>query len=178
MGLLDILLLIVIGLSVFEGLKRGLIRQLIQLGGFIAAYIVASRYGAAFGQTLSDVLKFEEYAASLEVPYLNVNEVSNILSNALGYIILFFAVLLAAWLLSILLGAVTKMPVLGAMDRVGGLVVGLLRGALIVLVMVWILNLLPIPWIDGAVESSKIAQVFLGVAPGIYQRLRDIVGVG
>lgn len=176
MGLLDIILLIVIGLSVFEGLKRGLIRALVQLGGFIAAFVVASRYGVAFGQTLSGVLKVEEYAASLDVPYLNVDSVANILYNVLGYILLFFGVLLAAWLLSILLGAVAKVPVLGAMDKVGGLVVGLLRGCLIVLVVVWILNLLPIPWITGAVESSLIAQALLGLAPGLYQRLRDIIG--
>ena len=80
----------------------------------------------AFGQTLSGVLKIEDYAASLESPFLNVDAVANILYNSLGYIILFFAVLLAAWLISIILGAVGKAPVLGAMDRVGGLVVGLL----------------------------------------------------
>ena len=63
MGLLDIILLIVIGLSALEGLKRGLIKLLVQLGGVIAAFIVASRYGVAFGQTLSGVLKIEDYAA-------------------------------------------------------------------------------------------------------------------
>ncbi|MGI6364980.1 MAG: CvpA family protein [Bacillota bacterium] len=176
MGLLDIILLIVIGLSALEGLKRGLIKLLVQLGGVIAAFIVASRYGVAFGQTLSGVLKIEDYAASLESPFLNVDAVANILYNSLGYIILFFAVLLAAWLISIILGAVGKAPVLGAMDRVGGLVVGLLRGCLIVLVAVWILNLLPIPWAETAVQSSQIAQTFLSIAPGLYQRLRAMIG--
>jgi len=178
MSLLDIILLIIIGLSVFEGIKRGLIRQLIQLAGVIAAFVIASRYGVALGQMLSGVLKFEEYAASLNTPFLNPEAVASILYNALGYIILFFAVLLAAWIIAAVVGTVAKLPVLGAMDKVGGLAIGLIRGALIVLVAVWILNLLPIPSIESAVQSSQIAQVLLGVAPGLYQRLRDLIGSG
>lgn len=178
MSTLDIILLVVIGLSVFGGLKSGLIKQLIQLGGIIVAFVLASLYGVAFGQLLSGALNLETFAASLNTPFLDVGAVANVLYNSLGYIVLFFAVLLAAWLIAKVVGTVAKLPVLGTLDRIGGLGLGLLRGALIALVAVWILNLLPIPWTENAIDSSSIASFLLSVAPGLYQRLAEMIGVG
>lgn len=178
MKVLDIILLVVIGLCMIDGLKRGLSRQLLELGGVVAAFIIASRYGVALGQVLSRVLKLENYASTLDNPFLNVDAVATTLYNALGYILLFIAVVITARLLAVAVGAVAKLPVIGTADKAGGLAVGFLKGALIVLVAVWILNLLPIPQVAKAVESSKIAHVFLAVAPGLYQRLRDLIGAG
>jgi uncharacterized membrane protein required for colicin V production len=178
MNLLDIILAFILGISIFEGLRRGLTRQLMELGGIIAAFIIASRHGVAFGQVLSGILKLEEYASTLNNPFLNVDAVATILYNSLGYFLLFAAVLIATKLIAIALGVVAKLPVIGTVDKLGGMVAGLLKGAFIALVLVWILNLLPIPAVMEAVDSSRVAQVFLGVAPGIYQRLKDMMGAG
>ena len=176
--ILDIILVSIIGISIFEGLRRGLTRQLLELGGVIAAFIIASRHGVAFGQVLSGILKFEGYAESLNNPLLNVEAVADVLYNSLGYFLLFIIVLIATRFLAIALGTVAKLPVIGTVDKLGGLVAGLLKGALIALVVVWILNILPIPSMTSAVEASKTAQIFLSIAPGLYQRLSDMIGAG
>lgn len=178
MNWLDIVLLAVIGLSIFEGLKKGLTRQLLELGGLIIAYLVASSYGSAFGEVLSGVLKPENYAANISNPFLNVDSILVILYNALGYFVLFIAVLIATRFLAIALGSVVKVPVIGTVDKFGGLGVGIIKGVLIALVLVWVLNLLPIPSIEEVVESSRTAQTFLNIAPGLFRHLRDAISAG
>lgn len=177
MNLLDLTLLVVIALCIFEGLRRGLVKQLLDLAGVIIAFIVASRYGALLGEKLT-VLKLEKYAETLNSPFLNVETISEILYNSLGYILVFLGVLIAVRLLTVVLEAVTKLPVLGTLDKIGGLAVGAIKGCLIALAAVWILNLLPVPSVMLAVQSSGIAQKFLEVAPGLYQRVRDIISSG
>src|SRR5690554_941901 len=176
--MLDIILLVIIGLCLFEGLRRGLLRQLVELGGLIAAFILAAQFGVAFGKLLSGVLKLENYASTLNNPLLDVDSVANILYNVLGYVAVFLLVLIASRILAIVLNGVAKLPLIGTADKIGGIVAGLVKGALIALAANWGLDLLPIPFITDAVASSHVSQFFLGIAPGLYQQLRDLLGAG
>jgi len=93
------------------------------------------------------------------------------LQNILGYVLLFFLVLAAAKLLSFIFKSLSHIPVLGTLDTLGGVIFGFLKGALITLVIVWILSLLPIPRVMDFMESSLFAPVLLNIAPGIYERV-------
>jgi len=182
MNLLDIILLVFVGLCVFGGLKRGLVSQVLDLAGVVVALIVSSSYGGAFGQWLSGFLNLEKFATKLitgdgtsgiigGIVEGLIPDVLSSLYNILGYAFLFLIVLAAFKLVSVLIGAVAKLPVLGALDKVGGVVLGFVKGFLIALVAVWILNLLPIPWAMENMASSTLAQALLKIAPGLYQRV-------
>lgn len=187
MNLLDIIILLFIGVSVVAGFKRGLVKQLLELVGIVIALVVAARYGVAFGQKLSGFLNLEKFATNITARILDVDpsglvadvvinsvpSITELLYNFLGYVLLFFLTLGAVKLLAFLLEAVTKLPVLGTVDKVAGVVLGLIKGFLIALVAVWILNLLPIPWAMEAMESSTVAQTLLSIAPGLYERIFD-----
>jgi len=179
---MDLILLAIIVFCVWGGLKSGLIKQLLDLVGVVIALFVAARYGAAFGQKLSGYIDLEKIAARFIVGKTEGGLVSGIVEGAmpkiigglqdiLGYILLFFLVLGIVKLAALVLGMVFKLPVLGAVDKVGGMVLGLLKGGLIALVTVWILNLLPIPWVMENMESSIVARTLLGVAPGLYKQV-------
>lgn len=187
MNLLDFIILVFIGACMIGGLKRGLVRQVLELVGIVVAFIVAARYGVAFGQMLSGFLNLDNLAAKVTASVLNIDlgglvgdlvtsavpAITGLLFNFLGYILLFFLTLAAAKLLAMLIGAVAKLPVLGTVDKVAGVALGFLKGALIALAAVWILNLLPIPWAMEAMESSIAAHYLLSIAPGLYQRIFD-----
>ncbi|HOB34812.1 MAG TPA: CvpA family protein, partial [Bacillota bacterium] len=80
-----------------------------------------------------------------------------------------------ARLAAVAVGSIARVPVLGTMDKLGGLVVGAVRGALIVLALVWVLNVVPIPSLENAVGSSGIARAFLQVAPRLYQHIKEVI---
>lgn len=187
MNLLDIIILLFIGVSVVAGFKRGLVKQLLELVGIVIAFIVAARYGVAFGQMLSGFLNLEKFATNITARILDVDpsglvadvvissvpSITELLYNFLGYILLFFLTLGVVKLLAFLMETVTKLPVLGTVDKVAGVALGLIKGFLIALVAVWILNLLPISWAMEAMASSTVAQTLLGIAPGLYERIFD-----
>ena len=53
MNLLDLLILVFLAFNLIVGWKRGLVSQIISLAGVLAAFFLASRYGAALAAGLA-----------------------------------------------------------------------------------------------------------------------------
>ena len=77
--------------------------------------------------------------------------------------IAFFAVLIAWSVLSHTLDLVAKLPVLSTVNAWGGGAVGLVKGALIVFIAVWLLRDSYIP--QEAVEQTRLLKFFCTVSP-------------
>lgn len=75
----------------------------------------------------------------------------------------FFAVLIAWWFLSHALDLVARLPVLSTVNAWGGGAAGLVKGALVVFIAVWLLRDGCIP--PAAVEGSRLLQFFATVNP-------------
>lgn len=78
----------------------------------------------------------------------------------------FFAVLIAWWFLSRALDLVARLPVLSTVNAWGGGAVGLVKGALVVFIAVWLLRDGCIP--PAAVEGSRLLQFFATVNPLLF----------
>ena len=79
------------------------------------------------------------------------------------FAIAFFAVLIGWWFLSHALDLVAKLPVLSTVNAWGGGAVGLVKGALIVFIAVWLFRDSYIP--PEAVEGSFLLKFFATVSP-------------
>jgi membrane protein required for colicin V production len=106
-----------------SGLLHGLVRQLFSIGGILAGHLLGIRYYAAAQKTLD-----------LTFPY----------SEVAGYAVVF----LAAYLLVRLIGGLVEGKVRGSelsvFDRMAGMAAGLLKGALLsVLVVFLLVGMLP-----------------------------------
>ncbi len=112
---------IVVGVILIYGLVRGLFRGLVKevssiigvLGGFLAAY---SFYGIAGGY-LSGVVSSPAYR------------------NLLAFFLIFCGVVVLVNVLAIVIKYLLKIVFLGWLDRLGGVVFGFIKGALIVSVL-------------------------------------------
>ncbi len=113
----DILILVILGYSLVRGLFRGLVKEVSSivgvLGGFYAAY------------TYYDVL------AGLLAGFINDKSYLNILS----FLIIFCGVLIAVGVLGVIIKYLLNIAFLGWIDRIGGVVFGVLKGVLIVSVL-------------------------------------------
>ena len=79
------------------------------------------------------------------------------------FAVAFFAVLIAWFFLSHTLDLVAKLPVLSTVNAWGGGAVGLVKGALIVYIAVWLLRGSYIP--PAAIEGSYLLKFFVSAIP-------------
>jgi|ETNmetMinimDraft_21_1059911.scaffolds.fasta_scaffold31120_2 membrane protein required for colicin V production len=130
-----IILAIVIASSVY-GLMRGFARELLALGAWVAGYFVARM----FGYQLSGVMESWIDSALIRV--------------SVAHVVLFVATLVIAGLIINMVSKLIAMTGLTATDHLFGMVFGVIRGGLIVVIIVSLLSLTPISgdaWWQGSV---------------------------
>jgi membrane protein required for colicin V production len=123
----DYLIVIVIALSMLIGLWRGLLREVISLATWIAAFAIA--------------FLFAEDGAVHLAPYLDVPS----LRVAAAFGGLFLATLLLGGLVGIVASQLVDYTGLTGTDRVLGMVFGLGRGAVVIAILVLAAGLTPLP---------------------------------
>jgi membrane protein required for colicin V production len=138
-SLLDLLVVIVLGVSVAAGFVAGFARVGI---GFAAAI-----FGVVFG--------FWFYGVPAEWVHRYIK--STTVSNIIGFMLVFWAILMAGALLAKLCSKLFKWTGLSWLDRLLGAVFGLVRGALIVVALIAVLlAFTPKPMPNWMVTSATL----------------------
>jgi membrane protein required for colicin V production len=139
MTVIDIAVLAVVAISVLLGVMRGLVREVLALVAWVAAFL------------LSNFLAPE--AAKLLPQGMGSEEVRLLAS----YVVVFIIVLVALSVLAILASKLVKVVGLGASDRVVGGVFGFVRGVLVVMILVLLAGLTALPrqpaWRNGMLSG-------------------------
>ncbi len=146
----------ILALSVLMGLWRGLISEVFSLGVWIAAVWVAWMFG-------DDVAAL--FADSVSLPSARM---------VLGYGACFFAVLILGAILNFALHKLVEGTGLSGSDRLFGMVFGLVRGVLVIVIGVMLLGFTPFPR-DPWWQQSQLLPSFRSAAEWLGQRLPDTV---
>ncbi|MGB4703703.1 MAG: CvpA family protein [Candidatus Saccharicenans sp.] len=149
---LDYLILIILLITFIIGLVKGLIRQLIGLLAVVAGVILAARHypwlsWKLYGRVESDFWR-----------------------NGLSFLLIFFAVLLAGWLLGFVLSKLMKGTLSLANHLLGGFL-GLLKGALIGAVIVF--AMLSFNFQREAIIGSRLVPVVVQVSRTLVVLIPD-----
>jgi membrane protein required for colicin V production len=124
----DYAVMAVIGLSATRGMWRGLLSEAFGLIGWIAALFIAGHF------------------VGVVVPYIPANWPGGALTQWLiAFLLVVAAVLLVSSVLSALLTRITEVTGLRGVDRSLGLLFGLARGAILVVVLVALAGLTELP---------------------------------
>ena len=96
------------------------------------------------------------------------------LSNILSFVIIFIGVILFFRLLEIILSRITALLLLNWINILGGMLFGFIRGVIIVGILFFILNWIPVPEvIQGEMNKSFLAPFFIKGLAFIYESFRD-----
>ncbi len=156
MTIFDYTVLIIIGLSVIFSVMRGLVKEVLGILGWIAAFYI--------GRTYTDQL----------LPMMPADIPSDSLKVLAAFLVLFLATLLLTSLLAIAVSAIFKKIGLGWLNRVLGALFGLLKGMLIVCILVFFAGLTELPkdtrW-KNAMFSAPIEALVLSMLPWLPQDL-------
>jgi membrane protein required for colicin V production len=145
MNVADIAIVVIVAISVVIGLIRGFVVEVLSLGVWIAAVVLAF----AFGPEVAGW-----FGASIELPSARV---------ALGYAAVFFSVLILGAIFVYLMRKLVQGTGLSGTDRVLGMMFGLARGAVVVVVLVLLLGFTPMPR-DPWWQESRALPAFQALA--------------
>jgi membrane protein required for colicin V production len=127
----------VLGLSIFLSLWRGFVCEALSLLGWIAGFILASRYSPWLASYLSDLIS------------------GDVVRQVLAFLGVMVATLIATSLVSRLLQSVIQAVGLSFFDRILGSAFGLVRGVVVLLIMAYALKLLA-PQTQDAMDQSVL----------------------
>jgi membrane protein required for colicin V production len=139
----DYIVLAILGVSAFLGLLRGLVKEVLSLIAYVLAFVAAVWWGPTVSVWIATYID------------------NAMLRTAVAYGAVFIVVLLLVGLANITLSALIKKTGLTPADHGLGGMFGLLRGALIVLVLVGLAGYTELPkepWWQEARLSRSIVQ--------------------
>ena len=119
---IDTVIIIVVAISSAFGLWRGLVKELLSLLSWIAALLVARVYGEPLARLLVNMIESES------IRYVT------------AFVLLFVIVIMIGTLINHFVAKLFTVTGLKFLDRLLGVVFGLARGTVIVLVILFILN--------------------------------------
>jgi membrane protein required for colicin V production len=158
MNWLDIVILVILAIAAFTGLKAGIIKVLFTIVGIIVGVILAGRFSDDFAGVLTfidpDWAKIAAFA------------------------IILVAVLVISGILAALLSKLISLVLLGWVNRLAGAILGIVVGAIFcsAILAIWVKYL----GIGDAVSGSALARflldtfpIALGLLPSEFDSVRD-----
>jgi len=143
MTVIDIVVLAIIGISVVYGVFRGLVREVLALLAWVAAFLLANLLAPDAAKLLPQAMASEE------------------IRLLVSFVAVFIVVLVGLSVLAILASKLVKVVGLGPADRVVGGFFGLARGWLVVMILVLLAGLTSLPrqpaWRNAALSGPLVA---------------------
>ena len=152
MNWLDIVLVVVIAVLAFMGLRIGLIKAVLSLVGMIVGVILAGRYYTP----LSEQLSFIPHAGAAKI---------------VAFVIILVGVMVIASILAWLLKWAVSLVMLGWVNRAGGAVFGFVLGAIFCGAL--LATLAKFLGIEAVISESGLAAVLLHYFPIVLALLPD-----
>lgn len=156
MTLFDYAVLLIVGISVLLSLIRGLVREMLALLAWLVAFAVASLFAAQAAPLIGGLIPSAQ------------------LRMLAAFLALFLVTLIAMSLLAIVLSKLVSAAGLGLLDRGLGVVFGLARGLVIVMVAVLAAGLTPAPrqpeWRNAAF-SAPLEAAAVSIKPWLPEEL-------
>jgi membrane protein required for colicin V production len=151
---LDFVIVAVIVWSAFAGLMTGLVREVVGLIAVVAGVFLAGK----FYQRLADDIKI-----------VHEGTLVNQLAAFLG---IFAATVLAGQIATGVLKGAVSLLMLGPLDRLGGLALGIVTGCMVVELLLIAFAALPAAgWMSSALDHSLLAPIFLSGVPWLLKLL-------
>ncbi len=163
MTLFDFLLLIAIFGFMWFGFWFGAIHMVGGLIGTIAGSWLAGHYYDTLSLVISNIL-------GINSPWLNLIcfiKIFVLVNRLIGFIF---------YILDKTFGFLSRLPFIKTIDRLGGLVFGLLEAVMVIGLTLYFASRLPLPMLfENAVAASRVAQRLITMASVLVPLLPDII---
>jgi uncharacterized membrane protein required for colicin V production len=153
-NVIDIAVLIIIGVNLIIGIRRGLSGELAALVGTVAAFGLGAHLLSPFGAWLNGHTRLGERPA-----------------QALAFISVAVGVIIVMILLRLLLGKLMKISFEPTLDKIGGFAAGLIRSCVLVLIIVVSVLMCPNDYLNRKFGEESV--VGRSIAKYVMPRVED-----
>lgn len=174
--LLTLGILLIFGIALYSGAKRGLILQLIMTVGYVLSFWFALRYYQQLREPLEMIVPYPH--ASLSDTFVLFSREAGLQLDRVFYNGVAFVFILAiGWLLTRLLGGlfgfVTELPLLKQVNMAGGAVLNFIVNYIGVFLLLFILSTVPMKVIQKQIEQSKLSQLIVARTPQLSSQVYE-----
>ncbi|MFZ4450614.1 CvpA family protein [Salibacterium aidingense] len=175
--MLSLLIVLILIISFFIGLRRGFILQLIHLVSFFIALYIAFTFYQELAQYLRLWLPYPEISNDgdnvVEMMVASF-DLEAVYYNGISFFLLFFAAKILLQIVGSMLDFVSRLPVLRMVNRWLGGVLGLVETYLILFVLLITAALMPIEALQQAIDQSMAAKMIINDTPFLSSWLKDL----
>ncbi len=157
MSTVDAMLLILLSFGAYSGYKTGLIIEVIAIFAFVLGIIGGFKLLYVGMDLLSSW--YDGFGNLLPI---------------IAFIVIFLIILVLINIIGRVLKKVIDWTPLGAMDNIAGAVVGILKWAFGLSIMIWILTTIKLQLPDAWLKNSSVYPVIQGVAPKVMEWISSI----
>lgn len=171
--MLNIVIIAILLISFWVGLKRGFILQIIHLASFLVSIFVAYTLYKDVASYLRLWIPYPSFSADGIVPLLlEAVPLETFYYNAIAFVLLFFATKIVLNMVAKLLNFVKYIPFLRTVNGVLGGILCFVQFYFILFVLLHVSNLLPIEAVQEEIGQSFIANVIMNHTP-IFSNMLD-----
>ena len=156
MNSIDVTILIILGFFCIKGFFRGFIMEIFTLVGLVLAYVIAIRQMNSLASLINNMVRLPELVAT-----------------TLSFFLIFILVVLFCRWIAGALRKITRWTLLGWIDRGGGILFGLFKGALVVSLLALLVSLIPTSQgMETEEENSLLFRPARSVAPAVFNFIK------
>lgn len=174
---IDWVLLGILVLSIVNGLTRGLVKQALGFAGLFVSLYLADRWAPAMAHWLNSSFDLSTRIREFVLPLLGDYRLEPTVLAVLSYLLVWCLVSAAFGILGLFLESVTRLPIISSVNRLGGAVLGTLKGGIIVFIIASLLSFLPASTRLGALgHRSYVGAQVRYISPVFYEHLQELIG--
>lgn len=150
----DIIILIILLIGGFNGLRLGFVKAFANLIGWVVALIMGAKY------------------ATLIAPAMSSLSQDPVVQKIAAFAFIVMLIIVLTWIITALLNRILKTLKLGPLNRLAGAWLGTLKGLFVVLITMQGLG----PWVSSSPtwKQSKLIQTLLPFAPFASELSKDV----
>ncbi len=161
MNWLDILLLVILFLHLISGYSRGMVKQLFDILGFLVIILLSFWGSRLFSDRLAvlidpeDIIPHHDLIQSLGLE-VALEKAPQLIAGVVTFLLLLLALSLIFRLFSGGFRWINRVPVIGFLNRIGGLVLGAFVGVVFVYIIITAVGLIPLNLFMEALQNSEV----------------------
>lgn len=173
--MLDLIIIVILLIGLFVGIRRGFVLQIVHLSGFVLAYILAYLY---YGQLAPQLRLWIPYPTVVEknqfFSMLNHMNLQSVYYNAIAFGIIFIGTKIATQIIGSMLDFLADLPFFRVVNRWLGGTLGFIEVYLLVFILLYLGAIMPFFGIEKVVGHSQVAHIIINNTPMFSERIRNL----
>ncbi|MCR6095581.1 CvpA family protein [Salipaludibacillus agaradhaerens] len=173
--MLSVILFLALIISFFIGFRRGLILQILHIGGLIISFVVAYLYYEDVAHYIRLWIPFPQLSDNSGLTLLvEAFNVELVYYNGIAFVILFIITKILMQIVASLFDFIAHLPILNMLNGWLGGFLGFLEGLIIIVILLHLAALIQIEMVQTMLQNSSFAQMILDYTPIISNQLKEL----